>query len=171
MFQEIYISRKLRKELIMKKIVIEHYVDTEVYLIEQTSVYISTRGNQFFNELNIGISLDQLAALDTISCNQGICQRDLSKILLKGSPYTSKTLNILEKKGLIQRKIETKGNRLVKKIYLTKEGKKATIDNTKRLRTTFSNVFDNISDEEFCLLRKILIKMQDSISKFTIMPA
>ena len=141
-----------------------------INLIDQTSAYINTRGNQFFNELNIGLSLDQFVALDTISFNQGICQRDLSKIILKGTPYTSKTLDILEKKNLIERKIETKSNRLVKKVYLTSEGEKVTIEITKRLKSTFANIFDNISDEEFGLLRNILIKMQESISKFTIMP-
>lgn len=154
----------------MKQVECEHFVETEAYLIDQTSAYINTRGNQFFNELNIGLSLDQFVALDTISFNQGICQRDLSKIILKGTPYTSKTLDILEKKNLIERKIETKSNRLVKKVYLTSEGEKVTIEITKRLKSTFANIFDNISDEEFGLLRNILIKMQESISKFTIMP-
>lgn len=154
----------------MKEFECEHYVDSIVYLIEQTSVYFNTKGAQFFEQLNIGITLDQFTAIDTISFNQGICQRDLSKLILKDRSYTSRILNTLEEKGFIERRVETKGKRLVKTLYLTQEGENIILNNQERLKNSFSNVFGDISEEEFISMRATLEKMKDSVSKFTIIP-
>lgn len=50
-----------------------------------------------------GISGECFAALDTISCNKGICQRDLAKLILKDRANTGRILNSLEEKGFIKR--------------------------------------------------------------------
>ena len=144
-----------------------HYTDSVIYLMEQTVIYSKIKGAQFFNELKIGVTIDQFVTLDAISAHNDICQRDLSKIILKDRSNTGRILNILEKNGFIKRAVDTKNNRLVKKIYITEKGKNLIDKNQQKLRKEFLNVFENVSEEEFADLRKILEKLKNSLSKTT----
>ena len=144
-----------------------HYTESIIYAMEQTAIYFKIKGAQFFNQLNIGITVDQFVALDAIYANDDICQRDLSKLILKDRSNTGRILNILEEKGFIKRVAETKNNRLVKKVYITKKGKKIIEENQVKLTTAFLKVFDDVSEEEFTNLRKTLGKLKESLSKTT----
>lgn len=144
-----------------------HYTESIIYAMEHTVVYFKIKGAQFFNELNMGVTIDQFGALDAIYCNNDICQRDLSKIILKDRSNTGRILNILEENGFITRVAETKGKRLVKKIYITKKGKKLVENSQEKLRSAFSKVFDDVSEEEFATLRKTLEKLKNSLSQTT----
>lgn len=151
----------------MKKSDIKHYFESSLYLMEQTVIYTKIKGAQFFNELKIGVTIDQFVALDAISANENICQRDLSKLILKDRSNTGRILNILEEKGFITRALEAKGKRPVKKIYITEKGKKLVEESVPRLRSAFQQVFEDVSDEELAVLRGILNKMKTSLSKTT----
>ena len=144
-----------------------HYTESIIYLMDQAVVYFRIKGAQFFNQLNIGITVDQFVALDAIYCNDDICQRDLSKIILKDRSNTGRILNILEDNGFISRLVETKNNRLVKKIYLTEKGKKMVEDHQERLRNAFLQVFEDVSEAEFETLRQTLEKLKNGLSKTT----
>lgn len=144
-----------------------HYAESVIYSMEQAVIYFRIKGAQFFNQLNIGITVDQFAALDAIYCNDDICQRDLSKIILKDRSNTGRILNILEENGFIERLVETKNNRLVKKIYITEKGKKMVEEHQPKLRDAFWQVLEDVSEEEFDVLRKTLDKLKDALSKTT----
>lgn len=144
-----------------------HYTESIIYSMEQTVIYFRVKGAQFFNELNIGVTIDQFVTLDAIYCNNDICQRDLSKLILKDRSNTGRILNILEEKGFVKREIETKGKRLVKKVYITDKGKKVIEEYQPKLRNAFSKIFDDVSEEEFATLRNILAKLKNSLSKTT----
>ena len=144
-----------------------HYTESIIYAMEHTVTYFKIKGAQFFNQLDIGVTIDQFGALDAIYCNKDICQRDLSKIILKDRSNTGRILSILEENGFIERVVETKSNRLVKKIYMTEKGKRIIEDNHTKLTSAFSKVFEEVSEEEFATLRKTLDKLKDSLSKNT----
>lgn len=153
----------------MKEQEFGHYTDSIIYLIEQTNIYCRTKSEQFFESLNIGLNMDQYTILDTVEMNAGICQMELSKLILKDRSYTSRLLNILEEKGFIKRKTNTAGKRLVKELYITKKGKQILLDYNSKLKNTFLDVFKEIPDEEFAEIRKGLEKMKACIGKYTIM--
>ena len=144
-----------------------HYTDSIFYTMEQVVVYLRVKGAQFFNQLNLGITSDQFILLDAIYMNNDICQRDLSKIVLKDRSNTGRILTILEKNGFVKREIKTKGKRLVKKIYITEKGKALIENNEVKLRNAFEKVFDDVSEKEFEILREILVKVKNSLSKTT----
>lgn len=151
----------------MKQELAHHYTESIIYALEQTVTYTRIKGAQVFNELNIGITIDQFTTLDAIYCNGDICQRDLSKIILKDRSNTGRLLNILEKNGFITRELETKGNRPVKKIYITKKGKEVIEEYQPKLRGAFKHFFDEVSDEELTALRNTLEKLKQGLSKTT----
>lgn len=145
----------------------EHYVDSIVYALEQTAIYCRVRGSQLFNNLGLEVTFEQFITLDAISINPDICQRDLSKLILKDRSNTGRILTILENNQLIERVVETKAKRLVKKIYITEKGKKIISENQERLRKGFTNVFGSITEDEFAALRSTLAKMKESLSTYT----
>lgn len=151
----------------MKETQVKHYFESVLYLMEQTIIYTRVKGAQFFNQLDMGVTIDQFVALDAIYANENICQRDLSKIILKDRSNTGRILNILEENGFIKRVVETKGKRLVKKIYITDKGKELVEKSVPRLHAAFHQLFENVTEEEFTTLRKIVTKIKDSLSKTT----
>ncbi len=109
----------------MEEKIVKHFTDSIYYELEKTAKVLRLLGAQVFEKIGAGIGADEHAALDTISCNPNICQRDLAKLILKDRANTGKILNSLEEKGLIERCIDTKNNRLVKKVKITPKGEEA----------------------------------------------
>lgn len=144
---------------------IQHYIDSVLYSMDLVLKCFNLRGVQFFNELNIGITSEQFIVLDTIYCNDGIYQRDLSKLVLKDRSNTTRILNVLEKNGFVERSVGTQKNRLVKNIFITQKGKNMIDDNMHKLHEAFSELFDDVSEEEFVTLRKLLDKFNIALSK------
>jgi len=151
----------------MKEKQISHYTESVFYSMEQTVVYLSVKGAQFFNQLDIGVTIDQFTTLDILYMNNNICQRDLSKLILKDRSNTGRILNILEQKGFVERKAETKGKRLVKNVCITPKGKKLVEEMQPRLKDAFLQVFEDISEDEFDYMRIFLDKIKDRLSKTT----
>ncbi len=90
--------------------------------IKITSRYINLIGIQAFEKLNIDISFEEYLILDKLSYNEGICPRDLAKMLLRDRSNLSKVINCLEKKKLIKIKPAIRNNRSIKKLYVTEKG-------------------------------------------------
>lgn len=146
---------------------IHHYTESVFYTMEQAVVYLGVKGAQLFNKLDVGITIDQFTTLDTLYINNNICQRDLSKLILKDRSNTGRILNILELKGFVERKAETKGKRLVKNVCITQKGRKMVETMQPKLKEAFLHAFEDITDEEFSYIRKFLNKLNDRLSKIT----
>ena len=102
----------------------KHYTESIFYELEFTAKYIKKMSYNYCNELDMGIGPEETLALDIIYLNPGICQRDLAKKLLKDRAGTGRVLLQLEAKGFVERFVDTKGNRLVRKMKLTQSGEK-----------------------------------------------
>ena len=100
----------------------EHFTDTVMYEIEITSKYIKHMGSKLFNQLGFKITPEEYTALDTINIHENICQRDLAKLILKDRAGTGRIIASLEEKKLVKRYVDTKGNRLVRKMKITEDG-------------------------------------------------
>ena len=122
-----------------------HYTDSIHYELEQTSRLMKKVTTQLFEKLEIGLSIDEYAALDTVSVNAGICQRDLAKLILKDRANTGRILDSLEQKGFITRFIDTKNNRLVKKMGITERGLKELDTINKKVKQYLESVTKKIS--------------------------
>ncbi len=149
------------------KIEIMHYTDSIHYELAQTSRLMKMLGKQLFEKMEIDITTDEYAALDTISINAGICQRDLAKLIIKDRANTGRILDTLEQKGFITRFIDTKNNRLVKKIGITENGYKELNSINKKIRHHFENVTRKLSDENydrvFCALKDFRLELEQLV--------
>jgi len=136
-----------------------HYTDSIHYELEQTAKLMRKLTLQLFEKLNIEISLDECAALDTISCHENICQRDLAKLIIKDRANTGRILNSLEEKGFINRVLDMKNNRLVKKLQITSKGRAFLAEIVNKIKSHMDNVAPAISKEE-------ILKVKNKLQSF-----
>ena len=135
---------------------LDHYTDSINYELEQTSRLMNMLTNQLFKKLELNVTLDEYIALDTVSINAGICQRDLAKLVLKDRANTGRILKELEQKGFITRFIDTKKNRLVKKLGITENGLKELNEVNVKIKAYLSGVTQKLPPEDVDKVRDIL---------------
>lgn len=143
----------------------EHYTESIYYQLEQTAKYCRYLGMQIFQKLNIPLTMDEFVALDVINTNDGICQRELAKLILKDRPNTGRILNTLEDKGYIKRFVDTKNNRLVRRMSLTEDGYKVTNEVTEILRDYINKLPKVFSEDDKQDLMNSLKKFKESLEK------
>ena len=143
----------------------EHYTQTIFYQIEQTAKYCRFLGAQVFHRLNMPVSPDEFAAMDVIYAHGAMCQRELAQLILKDRPNTGRILSSLEDKGYIERFVDTKNNRLVRKMKLTPTGEAMTIEVSKALREYISKLPKIFSEEDKADLMDLIKRFRVSLEK------
>lgn len=147
----------------MKNINAKHYTETIIYSTDRILKSLKSVLTQYINNLDIGITAEQYTVLDTIYCNPDICQRELSKILLKDKSNTTRILKVLENAHLITRKATKRNNRLINSLKITTNGKKIIDDNMKYIKDFLTQMFKNISDDEIDNFHKLLTKINNDL--------
>ena len=135
------------------------YEDSLFYLINSCSKYFNMLFEQYFKNLNMGISATEHLALMVIIDNKECSQRDLAKIILKDRANTGKLANNLEQKGLIKINLKTKNNRPVKILTITAKG----LNLCKKIMQTIEPVVDKLHQE---ISDKIIEDTKNTIKNF-----
>lgn len=139
----------------------KHFTDTIFYQIELTARYTKMLGVQLFGKLGVGLTIEEFSALDTISANEELCQRDLAKLILKDRANTGKLLDSLEAKKLIERELAVKNNRPVKIIRITDEGKKVYNETYEKLTPHHKFVKEKIANTDLAKLGELLKDLRE----------
>jgi len=137
------------------------YTDSLYFDVQQTAKYCKMLGLQFFAKIESLITSEEFVVLDVVSKTPDICQRDLAKILLRDRANTGRLLESLEKKELIQRIVDVKNNRLVKRILLTEKGLKTITETREIMYPIFDKISIQFTEEELSEAKRILKKMRD----------
>lgn len=143
----------------------KHYTESIFYELEFTAKYIKKMGYNYCNELNVGVGPEETLALDIIYLNPGICQRDLAKKLLKDRAGTGRVLLQLEAKGFVERFVDTKGNRLVRKMKLTESGEAMLKLTTKKFIPLVKKIKTDFSPEKGEQLKKLLNELRTILAE------
>lgn len=143
----------------------EHYIESIYYQLEQTARYCRYLGSQIFQKLDMPVSMDEFVTMDTISLNDGICQRELAKLILKDRANTGRILNSLEEKGYIERFVDTKNNRLVRKMRLTPEGREITTKVSKVLREYIEKLPKVLSENDKFEIMESLKRFREGLEQ------
>ena len=145
----------------------KHFTDTIFYQVELTARYTKMLGTQLFGKLGVGLTIEEFSALDTISAQKVLCQRDLAKLILKDRANTGKLLDSLESKGLIERELSVKNNRPVKIVRISELGKKVYTETYERLEPHHKIVEEKIANTDLAkvgeLLRDLREVLEDTI--------
>lgn len=120
--------------------------------------------NQQFNHIlqDYDIALEQRVTLEIISADKNITQTKISSILGKDKTTICRTLNSLEKKGLITKE-ENKEDKRVNIIKLTQKAYKV-LEDTEEIIQNYRNILSsNLEEEEISALFRILEKLSIKI--------
>ena len=90
-------------------------------IIDRTLKLIKYSYLQTFKELGLDITTEQWVILDRLAEGDGISQTDLANDSFKNAPTVSRIIELLRKKGLIQKK-QSADDRRQSLIYLTNKG-------------------------------------------------
>jgi len=143
-----------------------HFIESTFYKIEQIARYLEVQGKDFIEKLtNNQLSAEEFRTLDVIMCNPDICQRDLAKLILRDRVRTGRILDSLENKGLILRFSDTKNNRLVKKMELTKTGTEYFETISAKMQPYLQNLMENFTIEQGDELNQLLDLLHQALSE------
>lgn len=141
------------------------YVDSLFYQLNSNARYFNLLFEQYFKELNIGISAIEHLALSIINDTKDCCQRDLAKVLIKDRANTGKIANSLEKKGLIKIELKIKNNRPVKILTITKKGQKLSGEVLDIVKPTLNKVYEHIDRDRIEQTKQTLKEFRKVVEK------
>jgi len=144
---------------------IPHYTESIFYELKQTARIMKFHAAQQFTLLNIDLVPEEYSTLDTIMCNPSLCQRDLAKLLLLDRANTGRILHKLEEKKLIKRSVDTKNNRLIKKVVITQKGIKKLDEINKKIIDKYTEIAKKIPHEEFESVKQSIKQLRQNIEK------
>ena len=96
--------------------------DVTLFLIDQTSKTAKRYTQKSLDKKKLGITVDQWVLLKIIEGSDGLSQRELANKAIRDRASITRTLDLLEKKGLLKREA-IEGNRRQYSIKLTPIGK------------------------------------------------
>ena len=160
LFKQHYIAKKMKETNEIQGY--QLFTESLTYEVKLTEKYSKMLGLQLLAKLGAPLSPEEFLALDVVSANPDICQRDLAKLIIKDRANTGRLLEALEKKGLIKRVVDVKNNRLVKKIVITNEGEEILRTWLKKIIPIFDKVFEKITKEGIEQAKDVLKRMRDA---------
>jgi len=143
----------------------KHYINSIFYQFEKTAKYCRSLSVQVFQKLGASVSSDEFIVLDTIDVNGCICQRELAQLILKDRAGTGRLLDSLEKKGYIERFVDTKNNRLVRKMQLTDAGKNTLKEVSTKIKKYVNKMPEIIPEDEREKLISAIINFRHGLKK------
>lgn len=141
------------------------FSESVFYKISQLSIYIERLAQNFFEIRNVDLTHDEFNALNLILNHPNICQRDLAKLILRDRVRTGRILNSLEDKGYVKRTNNTKNNRLVRLITITKAGEKIYNEQFYIMNKVMEKLLEKFPEEKMIELRSSLEKLENSMAE------
>lgn len=108
--------------------------DVILFQVDLTSKVSKQRTQRDFDNLNLGITVEQWVILKIISESPSISQKELAQKSYRDPASITRTLDLLEKKDLLRRESMPE-NRRMHMIVLTNEGKQFIKKNMKLVQS------------------------------------
>jgi MarR family transcriptional regulator, transcriptional regulator for hemolysin len=133
------------------------------FLMEQTVRQIRNYGQRQLDLLQSGITVDQWVLLKIIEEHGQISQVDIAQVALKDTASITRILDLLQKKGLIQRNDDDFDRRKYL-ISLTPDGKGFFNRMLPQISQIRDQVVKGLSKEEIQALKSTLNKIRQNLS-------
>lgn len=109
------------------------------------------------------ITHEQWAVIHFLHLEDGVTQRHLAERSKKDQPNITRILDLVEKKGFVQR-VKKKEDRRSYLIFLTKEGKQLYKTLLPIVNQIFEKAMKDFSTEEEQLLRNLLYRINENLN-------
>jgi MarR family transcriptional regulator, transcriptional regulator for hemolysin len=133
-----------------------------LFVIDQTSKIAKQYSQREFDLLNLNISVEQWILLKAIEEAKTLSQNELAKKTLRDPASITRTLDILQKKGLIVREA-LKENRRQHNVKLTKEGCYFVMQNMPLINELRNISIKGFSNKEVAHLIAALERIQNNM--------
>lgn len=133
-----------------------------LFQIDKTSKISKLYSQREFDRLGLSITVEQWILLKTIHENQGLTQNDLAIKSLRDPASITRTLDLLSKKDLIERK-SVPGNRRQYHIFLSKHGDNFIRQHLPVINAHRAKSVEGFSPEELESLGQMLIRIQKNM--------
>ncbi|MFH0736068.1 MAG: MarR family transcriptional regulator [bacterium] len=133
-------------------------------LIRRTNVMMRVFINKAFSQNNIDISTERWGILNIVKASPGITQNEIALRCLKDKTNITRLLNVLEKQGHIERRID-ENDRRIYNIYITTCGQ-ILLEQLIPLAIGVNKIATkNLTTEEIEQLHKLLNKVQNTLTE------
>ncbi len=133
-----------------------------LFLIDQTSRISKQYSQKELDSRQLGITVDQWVLLKVIEENEGASQKDLAIKSVRDPASITRTLDILQKKGLIVRQL-IPNNRRQYSIHLTDVGKLFIGENMDMINRHRAKSLEGFSQKEIEQFKSFLLRVQENM--------
>ncbi len=133
-----------------------------LFQIDKTSKVAKVYSQREFDKLGIDITVEQWILLKIIDEHEEISQRELADLSLRDPASITRTLDLLQKKGYIER-IAIEGNRRQYHLMLTKSGSKFVGKLLPVIEALRKRSTKGLTDHEVATLHILLKKVQNNM--------
>jgi len=136
------------------------------YYLERTTRIVKLSYLQAFAQLGVDITPEQWVMLDSLYQRNGQSQTELAGDSYKNAPTVSRILDLLEKKGLVERQRFANDRRRYK-IFLTKEGQ-VTVEKVKpAVATLREQGWQQLTDADYSTFLRIMNQIFENLRSNT----
>ncbi|CAD5250515.1 MULTISPECIES: MarR family winged helix-turn-helix transcriptional regulator [unclassified Imperialibacter] len=133
-----------------------------LFMLDQTNKLAKQYSQKELDKRGAGITVDQWVLLKVIEADPGLSQRDLAEKSIKDPASITRMLDLLEKKGLIQREA-IEGNRRQYMITVSKEGQKFINKHMAMVQSHRAKSLEGFSKKEVNKLKDMLLRIQGNM--------
>lgn len=133
-----------------------------MFIIDQTSKAAKQYSQREFDHLGLGITVDQWVLLKIIEQFDGLSQTDLAKKSIRDPASITRTLDLLQKKGLVQRN-PLPDNRRQYSINLTPEGNSFVQKHMDMVHRHRARSIEGFTEDELQQLKAMLLRIQENM--------
>lgn len=132
-------------------------------LLDRTSKRVKQYAQQRFKEEDFDITVDQWLVLKNLNEHNDQNQSQLAELTGKDHPTLTRILDLMCKKGLVERK-PSKGDRRSFIIHLTDLGKSKQKEWVLKVDKIRAKAWERLNDQDYQDLKRILNTIYDSLS-------
>jgi MarR family transcriptional regulator, transcriptional regulator for hemolysin len=133
------------------------------FVMEQISLLLKQNSQKQFDLTKKSITVDQWILLKAIDENAGLTQVELTDKLCRGASSMTRTLEAMDKKGLIKRE-RLSVNRKLYTIKLTDGGSHLMLTSMPIIEQTISKGLQGLSKKDAALLKSLLLRVKKNYS-------
>jgi len=132
-------------------------------MIDYTTRNLRRYAATVFRENELNITMEQWAILNITKDHGGVSHLTLlSKMMAKDAPTLTKMIDLLCKKGYLERQLNQEDRRKWN-LVITKDGLAKELEAFILVRTIREKIIDGLSDKEIKSLKNILLKINNTI--------
>ena len=132
-----------------------HSKKTVGYLLERTTRVVKLSFHKAFKDLGIDMTPEQWVLLESLYERNDQSQKELADESFKNAPTISRILDVISKKGWVERR-PTAQDRRVFEIHLTDSGKKTVQMLKSKVNEIRRQGWENLDEEEYKTFIRIM---------------